>query len=362
MLFTAKTESLSHVLALIARVSSKSPTLSGAGVLLELSGTTLRLSGYDMSLLAVVELEVDAKTDGVALVPAAVLSQIVSALRAPEVSIDTSSEPGKLKLVSTGSSSTLLTMSPSEFPLTPTPTPAGVTISSDILATAISRVRYAVATDPSRGAICALCLDVKSGSATLVATDSLRMATCSIDALKGLGAGTYLISPRALDELSRQLGTEDVSIGLNEQFVSFYLPGITFTSHLQAGQYPSWGPIMEMPRPSSFNANASDLTGLLRQVDPLAKNSTHVELALTSSELTVSTQSDQGSIKAAMPADHTGDPATFRLNPKYLRDCLAAISPERVTCHFSDDLARPLEFTGAPGDLSRHLLMPIRVV
>lgn len=361
MKFSASTSELSRTLTNVARICSKSPSPSTAGVMLSLDGNTLTIAGFDLSVSLVATLEVKGSLSGTSLVPATVLSQIVAAFTGPETFVDSATEPHRLLVSSLDASASLATLSLDEYPTLPPTLSSRISLSQADLRTAIKEIRYAVSTDDSRGVISSLCLDSTVSPPVLVATDSLRMAATELSGLTGLDPKKTLLSRVAVDELARLLSEGEVSLAVDSSFISFHLPGFVLTARLQAGEYPVWSSIMNQPRPLSLTADVASLLHALRQVDPVAKDTTYIEIKLSANQLNVASVAEQGQASAQVSVEYSGSPVTFRVNPRFLKDTLSAIGSEKVSISFNEDLTRPLELTPA-GSPTRHLVMPIRVV
>jgi DNA polymerase-3 subunit beta len=361
MKFSIPTAELRAALAPVARIAvrASTPTLSGA--LVRVSGTRVTFTGFDQSVSVLTSADVTDSVDGEVLVPAGLLTQLVGSMAGQSTTLDSTNDLTDLTITSGTAKTKLHTLPAADYPKIPTPTGAVSTLKNADLLGALAAVHYAVSGDESRGVLAGLCFDTSKDPAVLVATDSLRMACAAVPALNALGSASIIVPGRVLKEVLRTPRDEDVAISFDENLIQFKFSRLSLTGRLIAGDFPAWRPIMEVSRERTLTVNTSDLSESIKRVEPLAKESNNIEVKLSEGLVTITASGPNGTITDTVEVDYTGETFTFRVNPHYLLEALAAVGTSEADIKFTADPAKPLEVRRSGSDEVRELLMPIRV-
>jgi DNA polymerase-3 subunit beta len=335
------------------------PVLSG--VLFDLRGDTLRVTGSDLDLTITIETEVAGQGDGVAVLPAKLASDITRALGAGAVNVEVRDDEATLSLGR--SEFSLRLMHADEFPRFEQPAGDAVTIKADRFATALRQVVRAASSDDSRPILTGVLMAAEAGGLRLVATDSYRLAVCDLPGEAVLGEGQHVLVPsRALNELARLLGAGDaVTLRLGARDASFTVGGVQLTTRLIEGDFPNYRGLIPSNHPNRVTIEREALLEALRRVRLLAQEATPVRLLMRadSVELTAITQ-DVGNAREELDATYAGQELTVAFNPQYLLDGVEVTPGEHITLETIDALKPALVRPVDSGDFL-YLLMPVRV-
>lgn len=347
--------------AAVARGSSQTVL---SGLRLEVDGQKLSVTGTDQDLTISVQVDVTGMEAGVAIAPARLITDIVRALDAGAVVLDTDDED--LRISSGRSLFSVRTHPVGDFPHLPTPSGAIVTLPANGLAEALRQVVRAASNEEQRPILTGVLMASESSGLRMVSTDSYRLA---VRDLRGAGVlaedETVLVPSRALGELQRLLGPgegSEVSLRLGFREVTFSVGTVTLTSRLIEGEFPNYRQLIPHDYPNRLKVGREVLLDALRRVKLLAKDpSTPVRIALhpDSIELTVVT-ADLGSAVEDLDAKYEGMEMTVAFNPAYLIDGVEAISTDEVVLDAMDAL-KPATLRPSEGDDYLYLLMPVRV-
>lgn len=365
MNFTVPTAALKAALAPVARAAATraaNPVLTGAK--LEVSGSTLTLTGTDLDLTVRTSTQVTNGQDGVVVVPAQLLAQLVGSFAGAEVSCTTNAAGDQMTLKSGLAQSKLRTMSAEDFPPFSKVEGTTVSLSGSDLTDVLGSVLYAVSSDESRGAIAGVCVDTSQNPPVVVATDSLRMAATEMPAWSSdtSEAEPVIVPRRLVAEIARLATAAPATITISENLIEFESDGVSVSCRRISGSYPQWRPLLDGERSHVIKLASADVVDVLKRVDPLAKGTNYVELTIKGSSAQVTATGAAGSISDQIAVTAEEEPFTIRVNPRYLADAVANLGSAIVEIHHTGDATKPLELRREGSTSARSLVMPIRIV
>ena len=337
------------------------PVLSG--LRLEVKQDRLHLAGSDLDLTIQVETAVANGEDGVCVVPARLVADIVRALEPGAVTVE--ADDDEMRIVSGRSQFAVRMLPADEFPRLPAPVGGHevVLVAAD-LAEALRQVVRAASGDDARPVLTGVLMAAEETGLRLVATDSYRLAVRDLVGTTVLGEGQKVLVPsRALSELQRMLAdAEQLSIRLGEHDASFEVGDVRLTTRLIEGEFPNYRQLIPSSYPNRLIVGKSALLDAVRRVKLLVRDqTTPVRIALRPEgiELTVVSQ-EVGQATEDVDAKYEGAEITVAFNPTYLIDGIEAIGGDEVLLETLDAL-KPATIRSSEGSDYLYLLMPVRV-
>src|ERR1700709_1652091 len=175
MKFRVAREVLGDAVAWTARSLPPRPSVPVlAGILLEVDGSQLSVSGFDYEVSARAEVDVQSTESGRALVPGRLLAEITRAL--PPHPVDITADGPRLAITCGNARFSLPTLPVEDYPSLPTmPSSAGL-VDSDAFAEAVSQVAVAAGRDDTLPMLTGVRLEIEDDLVTLAATDRYRLA------------------------------------------------------------------------------------------------------------------------------------------------------------------------------------------
>ena len=341
------------------------PVLSG--LRLEVRGDRLHVAGSDLDLSMRVTAEVQGSEDGVCVIPARTVTEIVRALDPGAVTID--SDEDEARLASGRYQSSLRALPASDFPRIPALDAEElegdvVTLEVAELAQSLRQVVRAASSDDARPILTGVLMAAEQGGLRLVATDSYRLAVRDLPGRSVLGEGQHVLVPsKALSELQRLLsGASEVRLALGEHDATFDVAGVRLTTRLIEGEFPNYRQLIPDSYPNRLVVERELVLNALRRVRLLARDATTpVRLTMRPDvvELTVVT-SEVGQAMEDVDAKYEGAELTVAFNPSYLVDGIEAAGGEEVAIDTIDAL-RPAIVRDTGSEEYLYLLMPVRV-
>ncbi|HKA83259.1 MAG TPA: DNA polymerase III subunit beta [Acidimicrobiales bacterium] len=338
------------------------PVLSG--IRTELQGDALTLTGHDLELTIAVVIGdgVKGTTDGVAVLPARLTSDVVRSLPPGAVEVDVDGEQAR---ITAGRSEFTLRVFPvDEFPRLPQATGEAVTLDATELAAALRQVVPAASSDDARPILTGVLLSAEQGGLRLVATDSFRLAVRDLPGQTVLAEGQSVLVPsRALNDLTKVLGgVGELTVRLGERDAGFEAGDVRLTTMLIEGDFPNYrGLIPSAPPPNRLIVSREGLLEGLRRVKLLAREATPVRLAMSSEGLDlVAVTQDVGQAHESLDAKYEGTELTVAFNPDYLLQGVEVLEGDEVLIETVDSL-KPALVRSPEHDNFLYLLMPVRV-
>ena len=362
MKFRCERDVLAEAFGTAARaVASRSALPVLSGVRLILTGESLQLTGSDLDLTIDVSTTVARGEDGVCVLPARLVGDILKAVEPGAVTI---SVEGDQAQISAGRSVfNVRTLPAEDFPRLGDPAVGGVTLAVAALADALKQVIPAASHDDARPILTGVLMAAEAGGLRLVATDSYRLAVRDLPGQSVLAEGqTVLVPSRALGELARLLGSGgEAVLHLGQREAAFEVGGTRLTTRLIEGQYPPYRNLIPQSLPNKLTVSRAALLEALRRVKLLAKDATPVRLKLSDAgvELIAITQ-DIGQATEDVEATFVGSELQVAFNPDFLMAGVDLAQGDTVTLETIDAL-KPALIRSPERQDYLYLLMPVRV-
>ncbi|MCH7899616.1 MAG: DNA polymerase III subunit beta [Acidobacteria bacterium] len=360
MRIRAQRDDLADVLGRANRaVGSRTALPVLQGLLCEVSGTTLRVTGTDLDMTVRTQAEVEVIEEGRAVIPGRLLSEAVRKMPAGQVTIGVSDTD--IEIQGNGPRFTLRPLDVEDFPVQEEVVSEGVEVDGEELADAINQVTIAASGDGARPILTGVLFESSEEGLRMVATDSYRLAKRD---LAGVGLeGTALVPARGLRELARTIGAPKVTAQLRDREAVFSSDRGTLRLRLIDGNFPKYQSLLPKTYPNQVVLNKEELLDALGRVALVAEDHIPVRLKLMEGgvEVTV-TRQDVGGESEHLSGEFTGsdEEVTIAFNPRYLQDGVNAMPGESVRIQVIDSYKPSVLDTGTEGNFL-YLLMPVRV-
>ena len=361
-------ENLSKGLSTVCRVVSTAgslPVLSN--VLLQTDEGRLKLQATDLETGVTTWVGAKISEEGAITVPAKVFSRLVSNLSPGEVSLEV--ERQNLHLSAQGVASEFNGLSAKEFPELPKfSTEGSFTLRAEDLKDGIEGVAFAAAQDEGRPTLTGVSFEMKDRELTLAGVDGFRLAERVLRFDEKLPSASLVIPARTLRELALILGREGAAVQVlhleDESQILFRVGDVCFSSRLLEGDFPNYKEIIPVEFSTRFKFLREEFLRAVRLASLFAEGGVNIvklELSPAAGSVSVSANAPEiGSNKVDIGGEGEGEETKIAFNAKYLIDCLAALSSDRVIFEMTESLkpgvVRP---EGLEGSL--YVVMPVRV-
>ncbi len=367
MKISLEREALLRQLQTVSRVASTRSAiqaLSGVQLVAASSGCELLATDMDVGLRVPVEAEV--VREGVVVLPARLLLDVVRLLPAQQVSLELRPQEQDVELVSGNATFHIRTLRAEDFPPFPEPEPdSAVSLPVEAFVSTALKVANSASRDETRPVLTGILVSASDKELRMVATDSYRLSVKETVLEAALPSGFEVNVPaRALQELARVAGhTEDeqLRISVRQNQVLFELDGIILSSRLIDGQFPNYRQLLPETFEHELRLASAELTEVVRRISLLAQKNAPLRLSFQPGELTISAQTpDIGEALESLPVSFQGEPLEIGFNPEFLRAGLEAIEEGDVVIKLISPL-RPGLIESGDESRFRYLIMPIRL-
>jgi DNA polymerase-3 subunit beta len=329
------------------------------GLLCEVSGNQLRVTGTDLDMTVRTQAEVEVMEEGRAVIPGRLLSEAVRKMPAGQVTIGVSDTD--IEIQGNGPRFTLRPLSVDDFPTQEDVITDGVEVDGEAFAVAVDQVVVAASGDGARPILTGVLFETSDEGLRMVATDSYRLAKRD---LPGIGLeGTGLVPARGLRELARTVGAPKVTAQIREREALFSSERGILRLRLIDGSFPKYQSLLPETYPNQVTLDKEGLLDALGRVTLVAEDHIPVRLKLMSGgvEVTVSRQ-DVGGETEHLDGEYEGadEEVSIAFNPRYLQDGVSAVAGDSVRIRVIDSFKPGVLDSGHDADFL-YLLMPVRV-
>jgi DNA polymerase-3 subunit beta len=329
----------------------------------------VELQATDMELGVRVAVDVTPERDGVAVVPARLLLDVVRSLPKEDVTLEYRSSQGDVELVSGPARFHLRTLPADEFPNLPEVGDAPVVrVPARAFVETVGRVARAASRDETRPHLTGVLVSAAERELRMVATDSYRLSvkeTALAETLDGTIEAN--VPARTLQELARVAGTDgdgQIEIASLEHQVIFRVGPVTLSSRLVEGRFPNYKQLLPEAFEHELRVSGAEVLEVVRRISLLAQKNAPLRLKFSEGQLEVSAQTpDIGEASESLPIPYKGEQLEIGFNPEFLREGLESVEGDELVFKLISPL-RPglIESVGEDGGGSfLYLVMPIRL-
>lgn len=359
MRIRAERDDLADVLTRAGRaVGTRSALPILQGLLCEVAGGKLTVTGTDTEITIQTSLEVEVLEEGRTVVPAKLVADAVRKLPAGAVAF--SASDGEVEITGNGPRFNLREFDADDFPDVAHQTAeTGVELDGDALIGALNQVGVAASTDDGRPTLTGVLFETESDHLRLVATDSYRLAVRDVPGVAGVD--TTLIPYRALKEIGRTISADKVSMAVAEREGTFSSHRGRMTARVIESSFVNYRQLLPSEYPNRLTISREALLEAVGRASLVAEDHIPVRLSLGSGgvELSVSRQ-DVGAETEYIEANYDGEDMVIAFNTRYLTDGVAVMKAENLVLETINPL-KPGLLTAADDDAFRYLLMPVRL-
>lgn len=359
MRIRAERDDLADVLTRAGRaVGTRSALPILQGVLCEVAGGKLTVTGTDTEITIQTSLDVEVLEEGRTVVPAKLVADAVRKL--PSGAVAFAAREGEVEITGNGPRFNLREFDANDFPdVAHRFSESGVELDGEALTSALSQVGVAASTDDGRPTLTGVLFETESDHLRLVATDSYRLAVRDLPGVAGVD--TTLIPYRALKEIGRTIGADKVSMAIAEREGVFSSSRGRMTARVIESSFPNYRQLLPSDYPNRLTIAREALLEAVGRASLVAEDHIPVRLSLGSGgvELSVSRQ-DVGGETEYIEAAYQGEDMVIAFNTRYLTDGVAAMKSDNLILETINPL-KPGLLTAENDEAFRYLLMPVRL-
>ncbi|MDR0915915.1 MAG: DNA polymerase III subunit beta [Oscillospiraceae bacterium] len=336
MQFTCDRAALTNAATTAARATAaRSPVPALEGLLIEaFESGIVRITGYDLKIGIVTEIEADVQSHGVVVLTARLLCEIVR--RMPGEDVTFTADDNKCRLTSEQSSFDLIGTPAKEYPELPTlDGQKAYGIEGKLLRAVIGETIFAVAESEARPVFSGALFEVEGNRLTVVAVDGARLALRREEIANTDGGDSSFIVPgSALAEVERIVSGEDgdIEIIAGDKHVMFRFERTTLVARRIVGEFLNYRTTVPQSGKYAISVSRRDLTDAVERVSLIISDKVRTPLRCTFGDgvVILSAVSTIGNAKDECGAVGDGEGMEIGFNNKYLLDSLRAAPAETL--------------------------------
>jgi DNA polymerase-3 subunit beta len=333
---------LENALGLVTGVvSSRTPREALKCTQLTSKADHITLTGTDLEVsIRCVVPQVDVEKEGVVLLPADKLSQIVRELADETLAIELTE--GAVNIQGEGTHFRIYSQDPSEFP--PVPQFDGqpdVIVTVGVLRRLMETTAFAAARENTRYAINGVLWERKGKKLQLVATDGRRLAK-ALGPVKKSSENEFgvIVPAKTVALLLRVIhGEDDAEVALrttgNQMMVQ--IGTVSVVSVLVEGHFPKYDDVIPRDNPNKLRLKTADLYSAVRRAALVTSDeSKGIRMDFGKKGLVLSSRApQQGEATVELPVKYEGAPLAIGFNPNFLTEALRVIGADEVEIELS---------------------------
>ena len=366
MLFTTSKENLNLAVSAVLRaINPKSIIPLYSCVKIEVKSDLAIFTGAGLDLSIECSIPVQAEKEGVTLVPAKYLGDIVR--RLPDIPITLEhTESMEMTIRYEKSIFTLRTMSPEDFPV-PDIFGGGLdfTVSADVLKKLIRQSSFAASADDLKGIFTGILWELEGDELSLIGSDTHRLAWVKGPANNNISdaQGSFIIPARIASEISRLILEDHCHIKVDKNTVFFTFDNIKLNCRILEGGFPNFRQVI----PKNFITNVRieskslrDATERISLFTASNDSSSTIHLEIEENTLSIHSQSDIGFGREEFIIEKSGEDIKISFNSRYITDVFKVTDGDTVNIQFSGQTsAGVIKEVGDESFL--YLILPVKI-
>ncbi len=333
-------EDLADAVAWVAKsLPSRPPVPVLGGILLEVTGDTLVVAGFDYEVSTRAEVAVDnTGDDDRVLVSGRLLAEITRSL--PAKPVDISTDGSRVTIAGGSAKFTLPTMPVDDYPPLPEMPGASGTVEAAAFAEAVIQTAVAAGRDDTLPMLTGVRVEIEGDRLTLAATDRFRLAVRELSWTpdKAEFSTAVLVPARTLADAARTLagagGT--VVVGLGDGLLGLQAGGRRTTVRLLDVEFVKYRSLLPTSHTTTVDVLVGEFGEAIKRVALVTDRGHHLRMQITDGLLTLTAGGDdEGRAEEELRVQADGAELLIAFNPTYLLDGLGVVRSDSVRLAFT---------------------------
>lgn len=340
----SSTALLSHLQSISKVINSKNTLPILDCFLIELKDSTLTLTAADTETRLVTSLEVnDVNGSGKLAINAKNLLDPLKELPDQPLTFDINDDNLEIFIYFHNGKYNFVGQSGDEYPQPKelNESAINISLSPQILLSAINRTLFASADDELRPVMNGVYFDITTEDVTFVASDGHKLVRCKNIAVKGSDRASFIL-PKKPANLLRSLlpkESEEVLIKFDENNAYITMSSYTMTCRFIEGRYPNYNSVIPQNNPNKITIDRLSFLNALKRVSVFSNPaSSLVKIQLSENQMLVSAQDIDFSTAAeeTIPCQYDGTAMNIGFKSNFLIEILNNIQATEVSLELSD--------------------------
>ncbi len=340
--------------------SSILPILSGAKIVVEKDFAYISATDLEITIHSATPAKIE--EEGKTVIPARLLADVVKSVPEGQLRITADHGEGQV-LIECGK----IKYNIKELPIEDYPQlpewrgNESITLTGGSLSEAIRSIIKSAGRDEARPVLSGVFMAAGDQKLRLVATDSYRLAEKEVDIKSGKGEFEVIVPARAMEELGRLSGVEEVEVEVGENRVGFKAGEAVLISRLIEGQYPKYKQLIPESHETALTFDREQMLAAVKRVALVSPSNAIVRAEIKKGSVRINASAqDVGYAEDSVECEVEGNSMEIAFNAQYLIDGLAAISDKRAKMELTAP-AKPAVIKPEKDARFTYLLMPVKL-
>ncbi len=355
---------LSAVQTTAKAAASKSTIPALEGILFELEGNELSITGYNLEIGIKTSIVVTGEESGSIVINARFACDFIRKMPSGDIVFECDSS-NKASLSCRDTKLELVCMSADEYPNVPQiVSEKSVSVPQKLLKSMLSQTKYAVSLTDSKPALMGCKFEVENNVLSIVASDGVRLALREepIDQHDDI---SFIVPLKTVEELIHILDDSDdkkVEMSIDKNQISFNVDDYVMISRLIDGEFVKHKNHVNVTCTNYAEINVREMLDMLDRTLLILndKNKTPIRCTLEEGILYMNCSTSLGTINDRIPVKYDGESITVGINAKYMMDAVKACDTDSVKLVIMKPntpiFVKPME-----GNSFTHLVMPMHL-
>ena len=364
MRFNCLRTDLSSAVGNVSRaVSSKTTIPALEGVLIKAYHNTLEISGYDLEIGIVTQIEATVAEEGEIVVSAKLFNDIIRKL--PEEIVNIETDERLITYIHSGAADyQIVGISSAEYPELPNVDElSAFSIKASLLKDMIRQTIFAVSDNMAKPIYTGSLFEIEDHIFRIVAVDGFRMAIREENVECELNT-KFVVPGKTQSEIMKLVtdNEKDISMIVGQRHIMLKIENYCIVSRLIEGKFLDYKSTVPKTASTEFVMNTRILASSVDRMALLTneKIQTPVRCSINADQIKLSCSTTVGRANDMIPASVRGNDVEIGFNNRYLLDALRNAETDEIKVMLNGSLS-PMIIKPVQGDSFTFLVVPMRL-
>ena len=364
MKFTCQKEIiLSAVQTTSKAAAGKSSIPALEGILLELEGNNLTVTGYNLEIGIKTDIGVNGIENGNIVINARMAGDIIRKMPSGEITFSCDGN-NMATITSRETEFSVMCMSADDYPVVPQVNPeTSFSVPQKMIKSMINQTKFAVAVTDTKPALMGCKFEICDNILSVVAVDGVRIALREEPVV--YDNIEFIVPAKTLDELVHILSDDNdknVTFCIDKNQISFSVGDYIMISRLIDGDFVNYRNHVNVQCNNYAEVNVREAVDMLERAMLILndKNKCPIRCTLENDILYMSCSTALGTINDRMAVKYNGAPITIGINAKFMSDIFKACDTDMVKMAVFTPV-NPIIVKPMDGNSFTHLVMPMHL-
>ena len=365
MKFTCSTLELAAATSTVAKaVSQKAAIPSIEGILIKAEEGKVSLTGYDLELAIITQIEASIEEEGSIVIDARTLCEIVRKM--PGEMITITADERKLCTLNSGNSEFSLNgMGVEDYPELPSvQNGTDIQIDTDVFAKMIRKTVFACAVVDTRPIFTGVKFEIEDNELRMIALDGFRLAIRKEKINYSGETLEFIVPAKPLNEIVKISADtdEEIAISLGKRHIVFTIGTYSIISRLIEGEFLNYSRTIPAGSKTQTVVSTEELLKAIERTAIVITDrvKSPVRCIFSGNEIKMNCITNTARVNDRISASVLGEKMEIGFNSKYFIDALKNADCEEVKIEMIDSV-KPIKITPVDNDSFLFIIMPVRL-